>query len=82
MRLNVVTMPEAAVHENGGMVRSHDDVGFSWHAFHVEAVAVSVVPQPTSDQQFRFGVAGMDSGHAAVALGGGEAVGHSRDCEI
>ena len=71
-------MPEAPVHENRCPIFPHHDVGFAWHALHIEAVAVAVGPQPLAHLQLGFGVPAADVRHAAVALGGGEAVGHNQ----
>ena len=67
---------EAPIDENRRMIRSHHDVWLPRYSFHVESIPISVAPQPSSHQQFRFCVAGVYVRHAEVALGGGEAVGH------
>lgn len=69
-------MPKAPVHEDGGAVFAHHDVGFAGHAFYAEAVAVAVVPEPLPHLKLRLGVATADVRHAAVALRGGHDVGH------
>lgn len=71
-----MSVPETAVHEDGGAVFPHHDVGTAGHGFHAQAVAVAVVPQPLPHLDFGFGVAAADVRHAAVALCGGHGVGH------
>ena len=69
-------MPEAPVHENGGAVFAHHDVGFAGHAFYAEAVAVAVFPQPLPHTFLGRGVLAVDARHAVVALLGCHRVGH------
>ena len=69
-------MPEAPVHENGGAVFAHHDVGFAGHAFYAEAVAVAVVPQPAAHLQLGFCVPAADMRHAPVPLLSCHRVGH------
>ena len=75
---HLVSVPEAPIHENRRSILPHHNVGFAWHALHVEAVAVAVGPQPSAHLQLGFGVLAAYVRHAAVALGGGEAVGHNQ----
>ena len=69
-------MPKTPIHKNRRAIPPHDDVGLAWHAFHVEAIAVTVSPQPLPHLQFWLGVLAADARHAVVALGWSEAVSH------
>lgn len=77
-RLYIVSVPEAAVHEDGGAVLAHHDVGFAGHALHVEAVAVAVPPKPTAYLQLGLSVLAVDARHAIMPLLGCHRVGHGR----
>lgn len=74
--LHVVPMPKASVDKDGCVVAAHHDVGLPRNAFHVEAVAVAVTPQPLPDLQFGLGVAAADVRHHKMALRWSEVVGH------
>lgn len=64
----MVSVPKAAVDEDGGTIFAKHDVGFARHAFHIEAVAVAVTPQPATHQQFGLGVLASDVRHDEVTL--------------
>ncbi len=76
----LVPMPEASVDEDGRVVAAHHDVGLPRNAFHVEAVAVAVTPQPLPDLQFGLGVAAADVRHHKMALRWSEAIRHDSLC--
>lgn len=72
----MMTMPETPIHKNCCPIPPHDDIRFAWHAFHIETIAVAVLPQPLPDLQLGLGAFAVDARHHAVALFGCEAVGH------
>ena len=67
----LVSMPEAAVDEDAGAVFPHDDIGFTWQAGVVEAIAIAVAPQVFSHEEFRFRVFRPYGRHIPMALFGG-----------
>ena len=71
-----MSVPEAAVYEDGRMVRPHHDVGFARHALHIEPVAVAMMPQPSPHLQLRLGGLAANVRHALVPLLGCHRVGH------
>ena len=72
----MVTMPKTSVYENRRPILSHDYVGLARHALHVEAITITVPPQPLPHLQLWLGVLAADARHAVVALGWSEAVSH------
>lgn len=64
----LVTVPEAAVDEDGCPVFAQYYVGGAGQAFDVYAVAVAMGVQITSHNQLGFGVLALDARHALVPL--------------
>ena len=58
-----VSVPEAAVNKNDGVVFRQDDVGFSRQLFDVFAEAVARAVQHRTDEDFGFGVLTFDARH-------------------
>ena len=57
---HTVSMPEAAIDKDRRAVLAHHDVRLAGDRFHVEAVAVAVIPQPLPHLQLGFGVPAAD----------------------
>ena len=70
-------MPKTSIDKNRRPIPPHDDVGLARHALHVEAITVTMTPQPLPHLQLGLGAFAVDARHHAVALFGCEAVGHS-----
>lgn len=73
----LVTVPKTTINEDSRSILAHDDVRFAGHALDIEPVAVSVRPQPFSNQYLRLGRLAADMRHAAVALLWGQNIGHN-----
>lgn len=65
-----VTVPEAAVDEDGCAVFGEDDVRFAGEASVIDAVTEAQAPEGFAEDQLRLGGGGVDGGHVCVALGG------------
>jgi len=71
-----VTVPEAAVDEDGGPEFRQDDVGTAGQIFAMQAEAEAHRVQGGADAHFGFCIGGADGGHVAAALLGIVHVGH------
>jgi hypothetical protein len=63
-----VTVPKTSVDEYDCFQAAYDDIGFAWEPFVVDAVAVSVTPQPFADHNLRLCVFALDLAHAKASL--------------
>lgn len=71
-----VSMPEAAVDEDGGAVFGQHDVGAAGEAADMDAEAEAIGEQKFAHNDFGAGVLALYRRHAAVTLFGCHSVGH------
>jgi len=64
----VVTVPEAAVHENNGAVFRHNNIGFSRQVFSVKAVSVSEGMKDRANPHFGLCIPALYRSHVPAAL--------------
>lgn len=72
----VVSVPEAAVDEDGCMVFSEYDVGCAGQSFDIDTESESVGEEEASDDEFGLSVLAADVAHAEVSLFSCQFVGH------
>ena len=72
-----VTMPEAAVNEDGCVVLGKDDVRGAGKALVINSIAKALFPKCMTQFQLRFCGSRVDGGHVVVALGNGNSVWHN-----
>lgn len=63
-----MSVPEAAVYENYGMVFFQDYIGSTRKFFYVDTISESVGEKVFADYHFRLGILSPDTGHAFVSL--------------
>ena len=63
-----MTVPEAAVDEDDGMILRQNYIGFPGKSFIVDAVAEAHSPQGMTELQLRLGISGTDVRHVEVSL--------------
>ena len=63
-----MTVPEAAVDEDGSPVLAHNDVGRTGESLHIYPVAVASGMQVAAHKQFGPGILALDARHAPVPL--------------
>ena len=61
-------MPKASVDEYDCFQSAYDDVGLPGELFDVDAIAVTVAPQPFANHNLGFCVFALDLAHAKVSL--------------
>ena len=66
----LMSMPETAINEDSRSVFAHDYIRLSGYTLDVQAISISMRPQPFPHKNFRLGCLTADMRHAAVALGG------------
>ena len=64
----MVSMPEAAVHENTSPVLPHHDVRLSWQSWMIQPIAEPMSPQPFAHHHFRLRILAVNGSHVGVAL--------------
>lgn len=72
-----VTVPEAAVDEDGCVVLGKDDVRGAGKALVINSIAKALFPKCMTQFQLRFCGSRVDGGHVVVALGNGNSVWHN-----
>lgn len=72
-----MSMPEAAIDEDGSAVARQHQVRTAGEFLVVEAEAEAITPEILADDDFRTCVFGADGGHVVMALLGSSGVGHS-----
>ena len=56
-----VSVPEAAVYKNYGLILPKDNVGCAWEPAHVDSVAVTARVQVTAHEHLGLGVSALDA---------------------
>ncbi len=89
----IVSMPEAAMYKNYGVITRQNNIRFSRQVANMKTEPESLLVQNVSNQYFRFGVASPYAGHHPAAGGAVHHIDHqansgnasgvpSRSCEI
>ncbi len=73
----IVCMPETSIDKNRRAVLGENNVGAAWQAFHMEPVAITLMPEPASYSSFGLGVLTLDVAHASMPLLASHSIGHS-----
>ena len=74
----VVTVPEAAVHEDDGAVFRENNIRLSRQVFSVKAVSVSKGVKDRADPHFRLGIPALYRSHVPAALFRAVNIGHDQ----
>lgn len=69
-----MTVPEAAVDEDGCAVFGEDDVRFAGEASVVYAVTEAQAPEGFAEEQLRLRGSGVDGSHVCMTLGGSKCI--------
>ena len=74
---SLMSMPEAAIHQNTGAIFPQHNIRFSRQTWMIEPIPESPSPQELPDKNLRFGILASDCRHIMVALLYGHFIWHT-----